>query len=116
MGFSAGGETDVKSFENGVEANRTGGGHPQDAADLGAAATNAALSAECAAVVVVGCDADQGGGFVAVDNAQFGDAPQERAGGRLADAFDLFKARGRAALASNSGFALRSEAISCSRF
>ena len=72
VGFAACGEALVEGFEDGVVADGGGGAHVEDLANVGPPALDMALFTLFSAVLIVGRDADEGGGLGAAELAELG--------------------------------------------
>src|SRR3954454_13103720 len=80
-------EAITEGFESGVVAARTEGGHVEDVADRHAAAVDAAMSSELAAIEVVWGETDEGGNLLAAHAAELGQQGDEGEGEHRADAW-----------------------------
>ena len=72
MRFSGKEETLLKDFEDGVITGGEEAGHGKILADLRSTATDGALTADLATVVIEGGDAGEGGGLAVGEVSEFG--------------------------------------------
>jgi hypothetical protein len=93
-GFASFAQALVKDAQDGVVADGGEGGHVEDVADRFAPAGNAAGAGIGAAILVVGSDACQGGGFLVTEGAQFGHLGEQGRGGHRTHAGDGLQAVG----------------------
>src|SRR3954451_25156788 len=87
------GEAITEGFESGVVAARTEGGHVEDVTDRHAAAVDAAMSPELAAIEVVWGETDESGDLLAAHAAELWQQGDEGEGEHRADAWHRGQAR-----------------------
>ena len=90
--FSLGPKALVERAQYWVTSGRAQRRHVQGQADFGATATNAAFALHHAAFSGPGCQAGQGGYFLAVQSSQFGQMSQDHPGGTRSDTLDFIQA------------------------
>ena len=90
--FSLGPKALVERAQYWVTSGRAQRRHVQGQADFGATATNAAFALHHAAFSGPGCQAGQGGYFLAVQSSQFGQMSQDHPGGMRSDTLDFIQA------------------------
>src|SRR3954465_14128231 len=87
------GEAITEGFESGVVAARTEGGHVEDVTDRHAAAVDAAMSPELAAIELVWGETDESGDLLAAHAAELWQQGDEGEGEHRADAWHRGQAR-----------------------